>query len=75
MIVLGGLEVQMAKVEALNRIPIPRDVPRLRAFLDLANYYRRFVRSFSLIVELLTQLLRMGQDWEWKPFKMRHLKH
>ena len=67
MIVPGRLGVQMAKVEALNRIPIPRDVPRLRVFLGLANYYRRFVRSFSLIAKPLTQLLRTGQDWEWEP--------
>ena len=67
MIVPGGLGVQMAKVEALNKIPIPRDVPRLRAFLGLANYYRRFVRNFSVIAKPLTQLTRTGQDWKWEP--------
>jgi hypothetical protein len=40
MIVLGGLGVQQAKVEALQRIPPPTNVPRLQAFLGLANYYR-----------------------------------
>ena len=60
----GGLGVQTAKVEALNKIPIPRDVPRLRAFLGLANYYRRFVRNFSVIAKPLIQLTRTGQEWE-----------
>ena len=55
----------MAKVEAFNKIPIPRDVPRLRAFLGLANYYRRFMRNFSVISKPLTQLTRTGQDWKW----------
>ena len=63
----GGLGVQMAKVEALNKIPIPRDVPRLRAFLGLANYYRRFVRNFSVIAKPLTQLTRTGQEYKWGP--------
>ena len=67
MIVPGGLGVQMAKVEALNKIPIPRDVPRSRVFLGLANYYNRFVRNFSVIAKPLTQLTRMGQDWKWGP--------
>ena len=40
MITPGGLGVQEAKVAALNMIPIPGDVPRLRAFMGLANYYR-----------------------------------
>ena len=57
----------MAKVEALNKIPIPRDVPRLRAFLGLANYYRRFMCNFSVIAKPLTQLTRTRQDWEWEP--------
>ena len=59
--------VQMAKVEALNKIPIPRDVPRLRAFLGLANDYRRFVCNFSVIAKLLIQLTSTGQDWKWGP--------
>ena len=67
MIVPGGLGIQMAKVEALNKIPIPKDVPRLRALLDLANYYRRFVRNFSVIAKPLTQLTRTGLDWKWGP--------
>ena len=42
-------------------------MPRLRAFLGLVNYYRRFVRNFSVIAKPLTQLTRTGQDWEWGP--------
>ena len=39
MIVPGGFGVQQAKVDALQKIPAPVNVPRLRAFLGLANYY------------------------------------
>ena len=57
MITLGGLAVQEAKVEALKRIPIPKDVSRLlRAFMELANYYRRFVCRFSIMAKPLTLL-------------------
>ena len=40
MIIPGGLGVQRAKVDALEKIPAPVDVPRLCAFLGLANYHR-----------------------------------
>ena len=56
MITRGGLGVQQVKVEALNRIPIPRDVSKLRAFIGLANYYRRFFRGFSILAKPLTLL-------------------
>jgi hypothetical protein len=54
MITFGGLEVQEAKVKALKKIFVPRDVLRLKAFMELANYYQRFVRGFSLMSKALT---------------------
>jgi hypothetical protein len=65
MIVPGGLGVQQAKVDALHKIPAPSDVPRLRAFLELENYYRRFVKNFSLIAKPLTILTGKDQPWIW----------
>ena len=57
--------MQQAKVDALQKIPAPVDVPRLRAFLGLANYYRRFVKNFSLIAKPLTILTSKDQPWTW----------
>ena len=54
MITPGGLGVQEAKVAALNMILIPGDVPRLQAFMGMANYYGRFVCNFSLLAKPLT---------------------
>ncbi|PTQ33208.1 hypothetical protein MARPO_0091s0058, partial [Marchantia polymorpha] len=53
-----GLGVQQAKVEAIARIPRPTDVSRVRAFMSLANYYRRYVKGFSAIAKPLDQLLK-----------------
>ena len=39
MIIPRGLGMQVAKVDALQKIPPRVDVPKLRAFLGLANYY------------------------------------
>lgn len=54
----GGLGVQQAKVKAIARIPCPTDVSRVRAFMGLANYYRRCVKGFSAIAKPLNQLLK-----------------
>lgn len=60
MIVPRGLGVQQAKVDALQKISAPTDVPRLYSFLGLANCYQRFVKNFSLIAKPLTVL--RGKD-------------
>ena len=65
MIIPRGLGVQQVKVDVLQKIPAPIDMLRLRAFLGLANYCRRFVKNFSLIAKLLTILTSKDQPWTW----------
>jgi hypothetical protein len=55
--------VVASKVEVVISIPRPKDVNRLRAFLELCNYYRKFVKTFSTIAKPLTMLTRSDQPW------------
>ena len=40
-----GLKVDERKVKVVKDWPVPADVPKLRAFLGLANYFRRFIQG------------------------------
>ena len=40
---------------------------KVRSFLGLANYYRRFVEGFSKCAGPLTKLLKKGNKWSWTP--------
>jgi hypothetical protein len=60
-----GLGVVASKVEVVMSIPRPRHISRLRAFLGLCNYYRKFVKTFSIIAKPLTMLTRNDQPWIW----------
>jgi hypothetical protein len=60
-----GLGVQQAKVEAIARIPRPTDVSRVRAFMGLTNYYRRYVKGFSAMAKPLNMLLKLDHEWQW----------
>ncbi|KAL0287148.1 UNVERIFIED_CONTAM: Retrovirus-related Pol polyprotein from transposon [Sesamum calycinum] len=42
-----------------------KNATEVRSFLGLAEYYRRFVKGFSIIAGLLTKLLRKGVVFQW----------
>jgi hypothetical protein len=52
-------------VEAIARISRPMDVSRVRAFMGLTNYYRRYVKGFSAMAKPLNMLLKLDQEWQW----------
>ena len=60
-----GIKVDPTKIEAMVNWKPPRNVTEVRSSLGLASYYRRFVRGFSVVVFLLTKLLRKGIKFEW----------
>ena len=43
----------------------PTSVTKIRSFLGLVGYYRRFVEGFSRIAAPLTSLTRKGKKYEW----------
>jgi len=67
-VVIGpkGVEMQKEKVKEVLNWPAPRNVKEVQKFLDLANYYRRFIKDFARIVALLHVLVRKEQKWKWE---------
>ena len=59
-----GIRVDPTKIEAIVNWKPPRNVTKVRSFLGLAGYYRRFLRGFSVIASPLTKLLRKGIKFE-----------
>ena len=54
----SGVSVDPEKVEAMMSWERPKSVFKIRSFLGLAGYYRRFIEDFSRLAEPVTRLTR-----------------
>src|SRR3954466_12156744 len=41
------IEVDKAKIEAIERMPYPKDIKGIRSFLGHGGFYRKFIKDFS----------------------------
>ena len=53
-----GIEVDKAKVDAIEKMPCPKDIKGIRSFLGHVGFYRRFIKDFSKISRPRTNLLQ-----------------
>ncbi|KAD4586481.1 hypothetical protein E3N88_24082 [Mikania micrantha] len=60
-----GIQVDPSKIEAIKRWETPTTPTKIRQFLGLAGYYRRFIRNFSKIALPLTMLTQKDRKFDW----------
>ena len=60
-----GIEVDKAKIEAIESWSQPKTVTQVRSFVGLAGFYRCFVRDFSTIVAPLNELTNKDVPFVW----------
>ncbi|GJZ04565.1 putative reverse transcriptase domain-containing protein [Tanacetum coccineum] len=60
-----GIHVDPAKIESIKDWATPKTPTKIRQFLGLAGYYRRFIEGFSKIDTSMTKLTQKGIKFDW----------
>ena len=53
------------KVTDVRNWPILTNLKALKGFIGFCNFYRRFLKNFSIIARPLHELDKKGVDWKW----------
>ena len=58
-----GIRMDQEKVKTVTEWPEPKNLKEVQAFLGFANFYRRFIQSYSKVITLLTTLTKKEQPF------------
>ena len=61
----NGVSHDPSKIEALKRLPEPKDEKLLQSFLGMVNYLSRFDPNLANLTYNLRELLKKGSDPKW----------
>ena len=61
----GGVKADPNKVTAVQNFPQPDTVKKLRSFLGLSSYYRRFIPGYAKIARPLHELTGADKKFVW----------
>nr|GFB36868.1 putative reverse transcriptase domain-containing protein [Tanacetum cinerariifolium] len=60
-----GIHVDPAKIKSIKDWASPKSPTKIRQFLGLAGYYRRFIEGFSKIAKPMTKLTQKNVKFKW----------
>ena len=60
-----GIQPDPAKISKVKDFPVPTDVNKVRQFLGLASYYRRFIPGFAKTANPLHALTKKNVQFQW----------
>jgi hypothetical protein len=61
----GGILVDPRKIKDVLIWMPPMNASKIQSFLELAGYYRWFIKDFSKIAKPMTRLLEKDKDFDW----------
>jgi hypothetical protein len=53
-----GIEMDEKKVKAIQEWPTPKSITKVKSFHGLTNFYRCFIKDFSILVVPSTKIMK-----------------
>ena len=60
-----GIAPDPSKTQKVKDFPVPTDATKLKQFLGLSSYYRRFIPEFAKLAHPLHSLTKKGVNFHW----------
>ena len=60
-----GIKIDPNRVNAIQKVDLPRRRKEIQSFLRKVNFVRRFIPNFSEIVKDIKMMLKKGADIKW----------
>jgi len=60
-----GFAMEDRKITAVAEWPRPTNLKQMKGFIGFCNFYRRFIKGFSIIARPLHELDKKGTIWRW----------
>jgi len=61
-----GFGLEDKKVMDVRNWPIPTNLKEMKGFIGFCNFYRQFLKNFSIVARPLHKLDKKDMKWEWK---------
>jgi len=62
---VDGVKIDPARVEAIQKLSIPRSKKDIQSFLGTINFIRRFIANFAELTKHITCMLRKESEVKW----------
>lgn len=66
-----GVDLDMEKVEAINKLRIPENKTELQRLLGMVTYLGKYIPKLSEITQPLRKLLEKESEWTWTPHQSK----
>ncbi|CAA3029816.1 Hypothetical predicted protein [Olea europaea subsp. europaea] len=60
-----GIEMDKAKIQVIEKLPLPTSIKEVSSFLGHAGFYGRFIKDFSKVTKPLCNLLMKDVPFEF----------
>ena len=62
-----GIRIDPKRVEAIQKVDLPRNKTEVQSFIGQVNFLRRFIAAFAEIMKWIIGMLRKDSNIEWTP--------